>query len=196
MTDGIWGLVVVGAILVFGLGGYLLGRRNGARKGEIDRLKKDLHEANQRAEQLAAGVNSHFEQSAVLFSQLSTDYRRFLDHFQSSATELGLSQARAEELLDQVARPLLPHAEAERPRALDEADSRVEPEAPRDHQVDKMAVEENLEDEASRPPDAQPERTAASADVRPAGTAADDSSAKAGAAATSDSAPQSGKPST
>ena len=66
MTTGSWVLLMLAAVVTVGYGGYLLGRRNSTQQQEIDRLEQDLNAARQRADQIKAGVNTHFEQSAVI----------------------------------------------------------------------------------------------------------------------------------
>jgi len=130
MNTESWLLLMIAAVITAGYGGYLLGRRNSEQRQEIDRLEQELNAARERADQIKSGVNTHFERSAVIFGQLAKDYRQFLDHFQSSAKELGLSEGRAEELLDQVARPLLAHdQEPPAAAAMDAASARAQPEA-------------------------------------------------------------------
>lgn len=130
MNTESWLLLMIAAVITAGYGGYLLGRRNSEQRQEIERLEQELNAARERADQVKSGVNTHFERSAVIFSQLAKDYRQFLDHFQSSAKELGLSEGRAEELLDQVARPLLAHdQEPPAAAAMDAASAHAQPEA-------------------------------------------------------------------
>lgn len=107
MTNGTWILLMLAAVLTVGYLCYLLGRRNSTQQQEIDRLEAELAQAREKADQVKAGVSSHFEQSAVLFGTLAKDYRAFLDHFSQSARSLGLSEGRTEELMEQVVRPLL-----------------------------------------------------------------------------------------
>lgn len=109
MSTAAWLLLMLAAVVTTGCVCYLLGRRDSSQQREIDRLEAELSQEREQAERLRAGVGSHFERSAVLFGSLARDYRAFLDHFSASARELGLSQGRTEELLEEVARPLLAH---------------------------------------------------------------------------------------
>ena len=61
----------------------------------------------------------------MLFGKLAADYREFLDHFESSAQNLGLSEARARELIEQGFQPLLTHEESDGP-VVAEAESQAE----------------------------------------------------------------------
>jgi len=109
VSTAAWLLLMLAAVVTTGCVCYLLGRRDSSQQREIDRLEAELSQEREQAERLRAGVGSHFERSAALFGSLARDYRAFLDHFSASARELGLSQGRTEELLEEVARPLLAH---------------------------------------------------------------------------------------
>ena len=79
----------------------------------------------------------------MLFGKLAADYREFLDHFSASAQNLGLSEARARELIEQGFQPLLTH------EAIDDtviADTTAETEAP---DAPDAQAEETLSSEVS-----------------------------------------------
>ncbi|MEJ2087445.1 MAG: DUF1043 family protein [Gammaproteobacteria bacterium] len=111
--------------------GFTYARKNGPSKAELDALESELDEVRRQAETMQAGVNDHFEQSAMLFGRLAKDYREFLDHFSDSAQALGLSEQRARELIEQGFQPVLTHdAVAEqRPNREEPTISEPEPEA-------------------------------------------------------------------
>ena len=112
-------LVVAGAAAWIG---YSIAKRSGPSQSELDELKSELEAARQTAESVQANVSDHFEQSAVLFGKLASDYREFLEHFSSSAQALGLSEARARELIERGSQPLLSHEDsADGGEALGEA---------------------------------------------------------------------------
>ncbi len=89
--------------------GHSVAKRAAPSQSELDELKNELEAARQTAESVQANVSDHFEQSAVLFGKLASDYREFLEHFSSSAQALGLSEARARELIERGSQPLLSH---------------------------------------------------------------------------------------
>lgn len=91
--------------------GHSLAKRAAPSQTEMDDLKAELEAARETAESVQANVSDHFEQSAVLFGKLASDYREFLEHFSSSAQALGLSEARARELIERGSQPLLSHDE-------------------------------------------------------------------------------------
>lgn len=123
MTLELW----IGLIIVAAGAAFFIGRLSASKRAEIDALNAEVERlkgqletnrqqadaelaaAETKAEQVEAGVSSHFEQSAVLFGKLAQDYRAFLEHFSESAQQLGLSEARSRELIEQVTSPLISH---------------------------------------------------------------------------------------
>jgi uncharacterized membrane-anchored protein YhcB (DUF1043 family) len=105
----IWILLLVAASAVAAALGYAFARRAAPSQAELESLTEELAQARGEAEAVQSSVNEHFEQSAVLFGKLAKDYREFLEHFSESAQELGLSEGRARELLEQGFQPLLTH---------------------------------------------------------------------------------------
>lgn len=119
-------------LIIATVAAFFLGRRSTSKRAEIDTLKAEVTQlteelettraqadvelaaARAQAARVQAGVSTHFEQSAVLFGRLAQGYRDFLEHFSESAQALGISEARAHELLDQIAQPLITHV-ADRP---------------------------------------------------------------------------------
>lgn len=108
----VWIVIVLAAAGLSGFIGYAAAKRGAPKQAELDALATELEEARQQAESVQANVSEHFEQSAMLFGKLAADYREFLNHFESSAQNLGLSEARARELIEQGFQPLLTHEEA------------------------------------------------------------------------------------
>ncbi len=106
---GIWIVLLVAASGLSGWAGYALALRGAPKRSELDALAAELEAAREQAESVQANVNEHFEQSARLFGKLAKDYREFLDHFSGSAQALGLSEARARELIEEGFRPLITH---------------------------------------------------------------------------------------
>jgi uncharacterized membrane-anchored protein YhcB (DUF1043 family) len=108
----LWILVVCAASGVSAWIGYWYARKGAPSRSEMEGLQAELAEARETADTVQTGVSAHFEQSAMLFGQLAKDYREFLEHFESSAQALGLSESRARELLQQGYQPLLTHEDA------------------------------------------------------------------------------------
>lgn len=125
----LWIVLLLVASGVSGWIGFTYARRSGPSKADLDALESELDEARRQVESMQAGVNDHFEQSAMLFGRLAKDYREFLDHFSDSAQSLGLSERRARELIEQGFQPVLTHdAVAEQRPTAEPAIAATEPE--------------------------------------------------------------------
>jgi len=109
----VWIIIVLAASVLSGWIGYAAARKGAPKQSELDAMASELDEARQQAESVQANVSEHFEQSALLFGKLAADYREFLDHFSASAQNLGLSESRARELIEQGFQPLLTHEAVE-----------------------------------------------------------------------------------
>ena len=109
----VWIAIVLLASALSGWIGYAFARKDAPKQAEIDAMAAELEQAREQAESVQDNVSEHFEQSAMLFGKLAADYREFLDHFSASAQNLGLSEARARELIEQGFQPLLTHEEAD-----------------------------------------------------------------------------------
>jgi uncharacterized membrane-anchored protein YhcB (DUF1043 family) len=107
----VWIVIVLAASALSGWIGYAYARKDAPKQSELDEMAAELEAARVQAQSVEANVNEHFEQSAMLFGKLAADYREFLDHFSASAQNLGLSEARARELIEQGFQPLLTHEE-------------------------------------------------------------------------------------
>jgi uncharacterized membrane-anchored protein YhcB (DUF1043 family) len=105
----IWIVIVLAASGLSGWIGYAYARKGAPRQSELDEMAAELEAARVQAQSVEANVSEHFEQSAMLFGKLAADYREFLDHFSASAQNLGLSETRARELIEQGFQPLLTH---------------------------------------------------------------------------------------
>jgi len=108
----VWIAIVLFASGLSGWIGFAYARKDVPKQSELDALAAELEEARSQAETVQSDVSEHFEQSALLFGKLAADYREFLDHFSASAQNLGLSESRARELLEQGFQPLLTHEAA------------------------------------------------------------------------------------
>ncbi len=109
----VWIAIVALTAALSGCIGYAVARKGAPKQTELDAMEAELEEARQQAESVQSNVSEHFEQSALLFGKLAADYREFLDHFSESAQNLGLSEARARELIEQGFQPLLTHDETD-----------------------------------------------------------------------------------
>ena len=107
----VWIAIVLLASALSGWIGYAYARKDAPKQAEIDAMAAELEQAREQAESVQDNVSEHFEQSAMLFGKLAADYREFLDHFSASAQNLGLSESRARELIEQGFQPLLTHEE-------------------------------------------------------------------------------------
>lgn len=139
----VWIAIILAASGLSGWIGFAYARKGAPKQSELDAMAAELDAARQQAESVQANVSEHFEQSAVLFGKLAADYREFLDHFSASAQNLGLSEARARELIEQGFQPLLTH------EAVDDtviADTTAETEAP---DAPDAQAEETLSSEIS-----------------------------------------------
>jgi uncharacterized membrane-anchored protein YhcB (DUF1043 family) len=99
--------LVIAIIVVGGAAGFAVGRRTATDVKRIASLEAEITSQREALDRVNAGINSHFEESAKLFGQLAQDYRAFFDHFTASATDLGLSERRAEAIRAAVETKLL-----------------------------------------------------------------------------------------
>lgn len=117
----VWIAILLVASALSGGIGYFWAKKRAPSQARLDALAAELDEARSQSESVQSDVNEHFEQSAMLFGKLASDYREFLEHFSNSAQTLGLSEGRARELIEQGFQPLLTHEEA-RESARDESE--------------------------------------------------------------------------
>lgn len=99
MTVEVWILACAAAIVGAGVAGFFIGRARSSDQQQINRLKTDLENAEERLAAMDQGISEHFEESADLFGQLAQDYRKFYEHFATSAGKLGVSEDRREAML-------------------------------------------------------------------------------------------------
>lgn len=105
----LWIAIVLVASGLSGGIGYFWAKKRAPSQAGLDALSAELDEARSQSESVQSNVNEHFEQSAMLFGKLASDYREFLEHFSSSAQSLGLSEGKARELIEQGFQPMLTH---------------------------------------------------------------------------------------
>ena len=92
------------AILAVGLAlvvGFVGGRMSSANQRQVEAMQKERDTAREEAEAVRAEVSRHFEESARMFGKLAGDYRAFFQQFAQTAQNLGLSEGRARQLLQQ-----------------------------------------------------------------------------------------------
>lgn len=89
------------AVVVALVAGFIGGRMSSASQREVEAMARERDEAREEAENVRAEVNRHFEDSARMFGKLASDYRTFFQQFSRTAQNLGLSEGRARELLQQ-----------------------------------------------------------------------------------------------
>lgn len=81
--------------------GFIGGRMSAPKQRRVEAMEKERDAAREEAEAIRAEVNRHFEESARMFGKLASDYRGFFQQFAQTAQNLGLSEGRARELLQQ-----------------------------------------------------------------------------------------------
>lgn len=116
-----WILSIV-AMLVALVAGFIGGRMSAPRQRRVEAMERERDEARAEAEAVRAEVNRHFEDSARMFGKLAADYRTFFQQFSRTAQNLGLSEGRARELLQQ-ADPSLVARQPAGPAGSDSGDS-------------------------------------------------------------------------
>jgi uncharacterized membrane-anchored protein YhcB (DUF1043 family) len=99
MTIEVWILALIAATVTAGAIGFVAGRRRSTEHQRINALETELKDAEQRLREMDEGINEHFEESAELFGQLARDYRKFFQHFATSAGKLGVAEDRTDAML-------------------------------------------------------------------------------------------------
>ncbi|MCB1957260.1 MAG: DUF1043 family protein [Rhodocyclaceae bacterium] len=94
MTQQLWWMVGIVSVILAGAVGFLLGRR-----GQGDRLRlTELEEEVERQKAEIAGykrdVQSHFDQTASLFTSMAGNYRELFEHLSSGYEKLSGGSAR------------------------------------------------------------------------------------------------------
>lgn len=100
MTAEYWLVAAFGLAIALGLG-FFLGRRTAPTQHEVVAAQKERDEACSEVDRVRGEVTRHFEESATMFGRLADDYRTFFEQFAQTAQNLGLSEGRARELLQQ-----------------------------------------------------------------------------------------------
>lgn len=116
MEPEIWVSLIIVAAIAAALAGFFAGRMSAAGEKEVRAMAAERDAAKQEADNMRSEMSHHFEESARMFGRLASDYRSFFEHFAKTAQNLGMSEGRARELLEQ-ADPRL----AERDDAIDHA---------------------------------------------------------------------------
>lgn len=94
-------LILVVAIGLALVAGFIGGRMSAPGQRRVKALEKERDAARAEAETIRAEVSRHFEESARMFGKLANDYRSFFQQFARTAQNLGLSEGRARQLLQQ-----------------------------------------------------------------------------------------------
>lgn len=137
MEPEIWVSLIIVAAIAAALAGFLAGRMSAAGEKEVRAMAAERDAAKQEADNMRSEMSHHFEESARMFGRLASDYRSFFEHFAKTAQNLGMSEGRARELLEQ-------------------ADPRL---AERDDAIDHTAPSSNAANESTHSP--APDTTAA-----------------------------------
>mgnify|MGYP006420756489 CR=1 FL=1 len=145
METEYWVLSIIAIVLAL-VAGFIGGRMSAPRQRRVEAMEQERDTAREEAEAVRAEVNRHFEESARMFGKLASDYRTFFEQFAQTAQNLGLSEGRARELLEEadpnlVARqPSRPASAAPASTGTGEPDAEpVEESAPDSAQADAPA---------------------------------------------------------
>jgi uncharacterized membrane-anchored protein YhcB (DUF1043 family) len=100
METEYWVLSIIAIVLAL-VAGFIGGRMSAPRQRRVEAMEQERDTAREEAEAVRAEVNRHFEESARMFGKLASDYRTFFQQFAQTAQNLGLSEGRARELLEE-----------------------------------------------------------------------------------------------
>lgn len=100
METEYWVLSIIAIVLALAAG-FIGGRMSAPRQRRVAAMEQERDAAREEAEAVRAEVNRHFEESARMFGKLASDYRTFFQQFAQTAQNLGLSEGRARELLEE-----------------------------------------------------------------------------------------------
>lgn len=100
MAPTYW-ILLAAALIVVAAVAFLLGRKTARGEARARDLEHELERTRHELASVREGVSDHFEQSARIFGRLAGEYRAFYEHFTETARELGISERRASELLQQ-----------------------------------------------------------------------------------------------
>lgn len=135
MTAEYWLVAAFGLAVALAIG-FFIGRRSAPTQQEVVRAQKERDEANSEVDRVRGEVTRHFEESAQMFGRLADDYRTFFKQFAQTAQNLGLSEGRARELLQQAD----PKMVSEQSAPAAEAAGTADPERPQASANDEEAV--------------------------------------------------------
>jgi uncharacterized membrane-anchored protein YhcB (DUF1043 family) len=119
METEYWVLSIIAIVLAL-VAGFVGGRMSAPRQRRVEAMEHERDAAREEAEAVRAEVNRHFEESARMFGKLASDYRTFFQQFAQTAQNLGLSEGRARELLEE-ADPNLVSRQTARPEGPEAA---------------------------------------------------------------------------
>lgn len=100
METEYWVLSIIAIVLALAAG-FIGGRMSAPRQRRVEAMEQERDKAREEAEAVRGEVNRHFEESARMFGKLASDYRTFFQQFAQTAQNLGLSEGRARELLEE-----------------------------------------------------------------------------------------------
>jgi len=101
MEPEYWVLIIIVAAVIAAVAGFFGGRATAAGEKEVRTMAAERDAAKNEADEMRAEMGRHFEESARMFGRLANDYRSFFEHFAQTAQNLGMSEGRARELLQQ-----------------------------------------------------------------------------------------------
>ncbi len=94
MTQQLWWLVGIVAVIMAGAIGFLLGRRGKGDRLRVAELEEELERKNEEISGYRREVESHFDRTAALFTSMAGNYRELFDHLSTGYAKLSGGSAR------------------------------------------------------------------------------------------------------
>jgi len=94
MTQQLWWLVGIVAVILAGAIGFLLGRRGKGDRLRVAELEQELERKNDEISGYRREVESHFDRTAALFTSMAGNYRELFDHLSTGYAKLSGGSAR------------------------------------------------------------------------------------------------------
>lgn len=153
-----WVLSIIAIVFAL-VAGFIGGRMSAPRQRRVEAMEQERDAAREEAEAVRAEVNRHFEESARMFGRLASDYRTFFQQFAQTAQNLGLSEGRARELLEEADPNLVARQAGRSDSAAPASTAAGEPGAT----AGKESTADSVGADEPTPPDDTPEASAGAA---------------------------------